>query len=139
MVHALREAQRVLKPGGLLLDLRPAIAHRQVGIRKAGRFYRISTLRESFEEDRVANKAVSIALRTGLFRLESQSEIECNRVLDTLDEFRDWLSDFVQQGPLPGHTALRAKVERAFDRARGRRWIVIKAPLSMRVLRRPVR
>jgi hypothetical protein len=136
MVHALREAQRVLKPGGLLIDLRPAIAHRQVGLRKGGRFYKLGTLHESFEEDRDANRAVSHALRQGYFTLESQTEFECNRVLDTVAEVRDWLSDFVDQGPLPGHTALLARVERAFNQGRARRWIVIKAPLGMRVLRR---
>jgi hypothetical protein len=133
MVHALREAQRVLKPRCLLIDLRPAISHRQVGIREGGYFRKLGTMHESFDEDRAANKAVSIALRTGLFKREAVGKFDCNRVFDTIDEFRGWLSEFVDLGS-PSHDWLFRKVERAFNLARGSRRIVVKAPLVMRIL-----
>ena len=35
MVHALTEAHRVLKPSGLLIDMRPAAKHRRAGLGEA--------------------------------------------------------------------------------------------------------
>jgi hypothetical protein len=133
MVHALREAQRVLKPGCTLVDLRPAISHRRVGIREGGSFRKLGSMDETFDEDRAANRAVSYALRTGFFKLEAVSKFDCNRVLDTADEFRDWLSEFADVGS-PSHERLIRKVKDAYESARGRRRIVVHAPLVMRVL-----
>jgi hypothetical protein len=133
MVHALREAQRVLKPGCTLIDLRPAISHRRVGIREGGSFRKLGTMDETFDEDRAANRAVSYALRTGFFKLEAVSKFDCNRVLDTADEFRDWLSEFADVGS-PAHERLIRKVRDAYKSARGRCRIVVHAPLVMRVL-----
>src|SRR5215510_13314825 len=73
MGHALREAHRVLKPGGLLIDLRPAPAHRRVGIVSGGRYRRLGTTRESLDPDHAAGRALRRIRRTGLFRLETVS------------------------------------------------------------------
>jgi SAM-dependent methyltransferase len=133
MVHALREARRVLKPGCILIDLRPAISHRRVGIREGGSFRDLGIMDETFDKDRAANRAVSYALRTGFFKLEAVRKFDCNRVLDTADEFRDWLSEYVDFRS-PAHERLIRKVEDAYKAARGRRRIVVNAPLVMRVL-----
>ncbi len=46
MVHALREAHRVLKPDGLLLDLRPGPVHRRVGIEVYGHYEQLAIMGE---------------------------------------------------------------------------------------------
>ena len=135
MVHALREVQRVLKPRCLLIDIRPGVVHRQVGIRNAGRLRKIGTTRETFELDRTADKAISLAVGEGRFQLEERIQFECNRVLDTIGEFQNWLSEFGQPERRPSHNLLLRRVEHAFSQARGRRWIVVRGPLVMRVLR----
>ena len=66
MVHALREAHRVIKPNGILIDLRPALVHRRVGIERAGRFRQLGRMYESLDDDREANRSVAYVLRAGL-------------------------------------------------------------------------
>jgi hypothetical protein len=83
MVHALRQAHRVLKPGGLLIDLRPAPAHRRVGIFSGGRHRRLGTTRESLDLDRAGERTVRRACRAGLFRLETSIRFDSRRVMDT--------------------------------------------------------
>lgn len=135
MVHALREVKRVLRPGCLLIDLRPAIAWRQVMSRHDGRFQKISAFREPSDRDREANKAISLVLGNGLFDLKAVTEFQCSWSLDSIDDCREWLSEFVHDNSSPSHAILLSKVERAFSRARGKCSIVIKAPLVMTVLR----
>lgn len=141
MVHALHEMHRVLKPDGVLVDLRPAAVHRRVGVQVSTGYQALGVMREKFDDDRAANRAVAEVLRRGLFRPGGRWQVGCNRVFDGLDEFRDWLADFVQTGKLPSHDWLLRRVERACARSGGRPRIVVSGPLVLRVLRRrqPVR
>lgn len=130
MVHALRESHRVLKPEGILIDLRPAAVHRRVGLANDGRYSLRWVMRETFEDDHAADRAVEQVLDEGLFRTQSRTRIPCYRVMDTLDEFREWLDDFVGRGKCPPHDWLFQRVARAVGDA----GIVISAPLAMRVM-----
>lgn len=136
MVHALHEAQRVLKPDGFLVDLRPAAVHRRVGITRKGLYEELAAMREKFDDDRAANRAVTHVLREGLFKAESRTQFDCPRVLDTLDEFQAWMEEFSQVGGLPPHDWLVQRVERVLSSKRGKSKIVIRGPLVMRVLRK---
>lgn len=136
MVHALQEAQRVLKSNGILIDLRPAAVHRRVGVARAGRIHPLGTMRERLDDDYAANRAVAEVIRGGLFRSETRVRFNCNRVMDTLNEFRVWIADFVSLGRLPSHDWLVARVERALHARRRATKIVVRAPLDLRVLRK---
>jgi len=136
MVHALHEAQRVLKPEGLLVDLRPAAVHRRVGITRKGLYDELAAMREKFDDDRAANRAVTRILREGLFKSESRTQFDCPRVMDTLDEFQAWIEEFVKLGGLFSHDWLVQRVERVLSAKRGKSKIVVKGPLVMRVLRK---
>jgi hypothetical protein len=57
MVHALYEAQRVLHPNGIILDLRPAPVHRRVGIQSEAGYREVGVMRENLEDDYAANRA----------------------------------------------------------------------------------
>jgi hypothetical protein len=135
MVHALLEASRVLKPDGILIDLRPAPIHRRVRILFSGQYQHVGTMREKFDDDRAANRAVLHTLSEGLFKTRSYKRIDCNHVFDSLREFRVWLDEFFSLGELPPHNWLVQEVESARRKARPSRCrIVVSGPLQMRVL-----
>jgi SAM-dependent methyltransferase len=136
MVHALREAHRVLKPNGILVDLRPAAVHRRVGVVCNGDYRQLGSMREKFDDDWAANRAVARILHEGLFKTDWRTQFDCRRVMDTVDEFRSWVDDFVRLGDLPSHDWLIEEVESALKASRGKTKIVARGPLVMRVLRK---
>ena len=135
MVHALREAHRVLKPNGLLVDLRPAAIHRRVGIVRAGRYQPVGTMRENLDDNRAANRAVAQVVRAGLFKTEWRTQFECRRVMDSLGDLRTFFDEFYTLGAdLPPHDWLVQRVLRALDATRGKKQIVVQGPLVLKVL-----
>ena len=136
MVHALHEARRVLKPNGLLIDLRPAPAHRQLGVLRAGQWQPLGGMRERFDEDYAADRAVATVVRQGLFKAEGRVSFEVRRTMDSLAEFQVWLDEFVSLGKLVPHAWLASRVERAVQAGSGRTKIVVSGPLNLRVLRK---
>jgi hypothetical protein len=136
MVHALSEAWRVLEPEGLLIDLRPAMVHRRVGVDGGGRFRLAGVARETFETEAASNEAMARGIGDGLFRLERHVRVPCSRKMDGLAEFREWLEGFVRLENLPSHDWLFARVASVWSASRGRRRIVVSAPLDLNVLRR---
>jgi len=136
MVHVLHEAHRVLKPGGILLDLRPAPKHRRVGLGARARWQLVGVMRDTFDDDHAADEAVKRVLREGLFGSEAPFEFQVDRVMDTLDDFRAWLDEFVQQGGLPPHDWLFKRVARARAKRDPRIKIVVRGPLRLRVMRK---
>jgi hypothetical protein len=134
MVHALHEARRVLQPNGILFDLRPAPVHRRVGIQSDAGYHEVGAMREDLKDDYMANRAVKQVLREGLFKSEKFTEFNCNRVMDSLKDFRTWLLDFVDRGN-PSQNSLLECVERTCAAIRGKKRIIISAPLMLRRLR----
>lgn len=134
MVHALREARRVLRPGGLLLDLRPAAKHRRIGVGTDRRWKLVGVMRERFDEDHAADRAVAGAVREGWLGRGRRIEVRLDREMDTLEDFRSWLAEFAERRPLPGHEQLIRRTERA-HRETGLT-IVARGPLVLQVLRR---
>ncbi len=117
MVHALTEAQRVLKPNGILIDLRPSHKHRRTGVGEGKDWQMVGVMRENFDDDIAANRAVKQVIRDGLFQQKSLAEFDLDRVMDTLPDFRAWLDDFSTE-KLPSHDWLYHRVERALEKKR---------------------
>lgn len=134
MVHALREAYRVLKSNGLLLDLRPAKVHRRAGILAAGRWRLIGSLRETFDDDAAADRAVSQVVKERLFRPGPRSQFQVDRRMDTMDEFEAWVEETVEEDPLASHRRLIDRVGRALARAPQGAVIAVRGPLVLRVM-----
>ena len=135
MVHALTEARRLLKPNGLLLDLRPAASHRRAGLGEGKRWKQVGVMRENFDDDIASDRAIKQVTREGLFKQESVVEFDLDRVMDTLQDFRAWLDDFDVE-KLPSHDWLYKRVERALEKKRAGTKIAVRGLMRLRVLRK---
>lgn len=133
MVHALHEARRVLKPHSILIDLRPAVAHRQVGIVSAGHYTRLGRMHDCLDQDRAADQAIASALREGLFESRGRIRFEVRRVYGTFAEFRDAICESVQAGSLTSYKRMMRRAEMACGESRNGK-IVTKGPLVLTVL-----
>ena len=136
MGHALREAHRVLRPKGLLIDLRPDAVHRRVGLVQNGEYKFKWYSRESFDDDREADRAVATIVNEGLLRPEGRTRFACYRVMDTLDDFRSWMNDDIRKVRLLNRDWLVRRLEMAIAASEGDARIVISAPLILRALRK---
>ena len=136
MVHALREAHRVLRPDGLAIDLRPAAKHRRVGLGTGSRWKLVGVMREPFDEDWAADSAVARVVRDGLYRLQSRAEFPLDRVMDGMDDFRQWLREFGQRRTIAAHDWLVRRLERALAARPRPMKIVARGPMALRVLAR---
>ncbi len=135
MVHALTEAHRVLKPTGILLDLRPAASHRRAGLGEGNRWKQVGVMRENFDHDIAADNAVRRVIRSGLFNHENLIEFDLDRVMDTRFDFRSWLDDFSTE-KLPSHDWLYRRVERALTNEKAGTKIAIRGQMQLMKLRK---
>lgn len=133
MVHALTEAHRVLKPDGILLDLRPAASHRRAGLGEGNRWKQVGVMRENLDDDIASDRAVIQVIRDNLFRQEKLFEFDLDRVMDTLSDFRAWLDDF-DVDKLPSHEWLYLKVERALAKKPKGTRIAVRGLMRMRAM-----
>jgi len=136
MVYALREAHRVLRPEGLAIDLRPAAIHRRVGIVLHSEYKLRWVMKETFQDDRAADRAIVDVLNNRIFKAVGQMRIPCYRVMDTIDDFREWLTDFVERNKCTSHEWLVRRLERALAASAGTPGIVVSAPLVLRTLKK---
>jgi hypothetical protein len=135
MVHALTEAHRVLKPKGILLDVRPAAEHRRAGL-GAGKGWRfVGAMREQFDDDYAADRAVKQVMRDGFFSRETHAQINIDRVMDSLQDWREWIDSF-SPDKLPSHDWLYRKVERALAGKPVSVKITVRGPLKIGILRK---
>jgi hypothetical protein len=134
MVHALQEAHRVLKPEGLLIDLRPAPAHRRLGIGEGRRWQFVGSLHEVLDDDYAANAAIARVIQDGYFRPGKRTQFQLDRVMDTIDDIREWLADFDQRRDLPTHEPLLQRVERRLERRQKPVKIAVRGPMTLGLL-----
>jgi hypothetical protein len=135
MVHALTEAHRVLKSNGILIDVRPGAKHRRAGLGEGKSWRFVGAMREPFDDDIAADRAVGQVVHEGLFRRESWIEFGLDRVMATLQDFRAWLDDFPSD-KIPSHDWLYRKVERALAKKPVSTKITVRGPLKIGLLRK---
>src|SRR5262249_678954 len=150
MVHALREARRVLKSDGYLCDLRPGPVHRRVGVLRGNSYEEGAVMREAFADDYAANSALSEVINSGLLQMTKRIRFECTRRMDHLTEFEAWLDEFLRLSKAPPHEwllqRLRQRLQLPSSRLRAselsqtrksqtrRTRIIVHGPLDLRVL-----
>ncbi len=136
MVHALTEAHRVLKPHGTLVDLRPAPAHRQIGI-GAGRSWRpVATLQEQLDDDYAANAAIAAVESIGLFAPQKRRRFLLDRVMDSVEELREFIADFDTRRDLPSQMPLVDRLQRRYERQPKPGKVAVRGPMHLGVLRK---
>ncbi len=102
MVHALQEIHRVLKVGGSLIDLRPAISNRTVEIELSyallhvGEIDSVVTIPDHFAADRALQNQIA----EGLLRAEHQESFELVTELDTMADLLEYAAT-LRQSVLP--------------------------------------
>lgn len=96
MAHALDEIRRVLKPNGILLDLRPVQDNWSVevvssaGWQAAGR---LSDLPAALEDDEAAFQAMREAESNGWFVKEKEEEFDFFYYWDTPSEMKEFMEN----------------------------------------------
>jgi hypothetical protein len=136
MVHALKEAHRVLKSGGILIDLRPAPAHRRLGLGEGSNWEFVGRLHEVLDDDYAADAAVARVVQEGLFQPATRLEFELDRVMDTMEEVRDFIDEFGQRRKLPPHATLLKRLERRRARLPMPTKYAVRGPMHLAVLRK---
>ncbi len=92
---------------------------------------------EVLDDDRAANQAVAEVLRNGLFTREWRIQFPCDRVMNNVEDFAKFLETFAALGKkLPSHDILIRRLESAYRSTRGRKRIVVRAPLVLNLLRK---
>ncbi len=96
MVHALREAQRVLASHGVLIDLRPLLDRWPVELASSAEQQvvgRATDLAGPLSDDAAANAAMARASELGQWVRELQDEFPLFYYWDTPGEMKDYITD----------------------------------------------
>lgn len=136
MVHALREAHRVVAPGGVVVEMRPSAIHRRVFVERGKTRRLVGVMRENFHRERQADRAVARVVRDGLFQEKTVRDFSCTRIMDTLEDYNTWLGEFYAVTNSPPHDWLIERLERALDAAPDGSRIIITAPVTVRLLKK---
>ncbi len=91
-------------------------------------------MRESFDKDRAADRAVANVVRAGLFHRGTTAELSVDRELDTIDDFLGWLKDFGGRRPMASHAWLIDRLRRKLVTKDAT--VVVRGNLKLQVLRK---
>ncbi len=137
MVHALKEAHRVLKPHGLIIDLRPGPVHRQVGLQIGNSWSLVGVMKEDLSDDRAADQAVKTVIQEDLIKPEGYSKFDVTRHVGTLAGLQIFLDDFATlNANLPPHNWLVERLAAQIARQPTKPHIAVRGPLQLRILRK---
>jgi hypothetical protein len=136
MVHALQEAWRVLRPKGMMIDLRPASRHGRVGLLQSSRFIPAAEMEENLQYYRDAGTALEEAKRQGWFEAGGQGHFDLITEFDSLESLRMWLYDFQDEAPHTNSDRLVKVVGDAMQALQAPAQVAAQVPFVLNVCRR---
>ncbi len=134
MVHALGEVWRVLKPGGVLIDLRPEAEQSLVGVVQAGKFLQIGETLISFDDFMAADRALDQVIQRGRFKPGHSSRFLCTLIAPSYKQLRDWIHDPDVPGAQQHTDRLVDQVKRAVRTASTPATITIRHHILLQAL-----
>jgi hypothetical protein len=134
MVHALREAWRVLRADSLLIDLRPLTEHGRVGLLRDGRFTIQWVMRESLNPYRAASRSVAIAEGLKLYDRRASSRFHCVLLFPAAEDLKDWLHHWYETESAAEADRLARRVEEAAGQPEFAGKIAARIPFVLRAL-----
>src|SRR5690348_2332312 len=96
MVHALEEVRRVLKPDGILIDIRPFNRQWQIDVASAQRLTvtgHVDDFPEPLHADRASNEAMNEVEARGWFRREREQIFPFYYSWDTPSEMEEFIAE----------------------------------------------
>lgn len=96
MVHALAEVRRILKPDGVLIDIRPLNGQWPIevaSLREVKETGRVEDFPEPLNADRASNKAMQEVEARGWFTRDRQEFFSYSYSWDTPTEMEEWVAD----------------------------------------------
>ena len=96
MVHALQEIHRVLKPHGILIDLRPLADRWPIevtSLSKTEEAVRVSDLPEGLEQDRSADRAIQEGMAQNWYRIEASENFPFFYYWDSPKEMQEYVQE----------------------------------------------
>ena len=109
MVHALEKIQRLLKPGGLLLDIHPTNEPAAIAVRLHEQIIPAGWIDESddYVEYDWADEAVQAAVNHGLFVQEQYGTFDFVWHADSMNDLRAYLAEEWKDAIIDDVTAMR--------------------------------
>ena len=135
MVHALEQVHRMLRPGGLLVDVHDLPAPSIIGVHASGTVVISGWLTDKvdYEDERHALNSIARIVTEGYFLLEDERDFRYSVYADNLTELRAYLEEWWETAVLADQTA--QKIEESLRQASGPAKIVIRVPTRMIRLR----
>jgi len=109
MVHALEKIRRLLKPNGILIDIRPPPEPSAIDVRIGDRMHAAGWLNETddYGDYEAADTALAKVVDGGLFVVERRGEFELKTYADTLAELRDYVAEGWENASIDDVTTAR--------------------------------
>ena len=94
MVHTLRELHRITRPGGALLDLRPAVGDREIAIINGDDIRALGYVNSSatLDDKLAADASVKTVVDANLFVLDKQGQFDLHLYCDTFGDLEQYAS-----------------------------------------------
>ena len=118
MVHALEEIQRMLAPGGCLIDIHPVIEAPLIEVyQRRNVVFVVSDPGYDYEEGlRQAEDALAQIVQRGLFVIEGSSEFDLITSASSVPELRDYWAKYGAYIEEPKDAAVEARMAETFAR-----------------------